>query len=258
LRPDEARPRLAALGFRPEDVETLAGHFLDAERRGQLGHGLSRIEWLETWEAIDTAARPARVVAEPGFERWDGRGALGYLALAAAVDAQLADPPGRARLVVCTRTFPTGALGYWTRRLAEGGLVALLTATSPRRLPPPGGGEPLAGTNPLSIAIPSSDGVPVVADVSMGAVTYGAVLAGRASPDELVPFGGPQAHKAFALAVGLQLFVDALVPDDGYGAVLLVARPETDPVPAFRELAAGVRLPGDGFRDATHGFPFGG
>ena len=29
------------------------------------------------------------------------------------------------------------------------------------------------------------------------------------------------------------------------GAVLLVARPESDPVPAFRARAAGVRLPGD-------------
>ena len=72
----------------------------------------------------------------------------------------------------------------------------------------------------------------------MGAVTYGDVLAGRAEPEELVPFGGEQAHKAFALAVGLQLLVDALTPDDGFGAVLLVARPEADPVPAFRELAA--------------------
>jgi hypothetical protein len=27
--------------------------------------------------------------------------------------------------------------------------------------------------------------------------------------------------------------------------VLLVARPEADPVPAFRALAGGVRLPGD-------------
>ena len=65
----------------------------------------------------------------------------------------------------------------------------------------------------------------------MGAVTHGDVLAGRARPEELVPFGGPQAHKAFALAVGLQLLVDALNPDDGFGAVLLVARPEADPVP---------------------------
>ena len=245
MRPDEARPRLAALGFGPQDTDTLAAHFLDAEARGQLGHGLSRIEWLETWEAIDTDARPQRLVAEPGYERWDGNGALGYLTLGAVVAAQLAGPPDRARLVVCSNTFPTGSLGYWVRKLADAGLVALLTATSPRRLPPPGGGAPLAGTNPLALAIPSSDGRPIVADVSMGAVTHGAVLAGHALPEELVPFGGPHAHKAFALAVGLQLVVDALSPEDGFGAVLLVARPEADPVPAFRALAGVVRLPGD-------------
>ncbi len=245
MRPEDARPRLAALGFRPEDVETLASHFLDADARGSLGHGLSRIEWLETWDELPVDARPERVVSEPGYERWDGHGGLGYLTLGAAVAAQLADPPARARLVVCTRTFPTGALGYWVRQLAQGGLVGVLTATSPARLASPDGGPPLAGTNPLAIAIPSSDGRPLVADVSMGAVTYGAVLAGQARPEELVPFGGPQAHKAFALAVGLQALVDALIPDDGFGAVLLVARPEADPVPALRDLAAGVRLPGE-------------
>jgi LDH2 family malate/lactate/ureidoglycolate dehydrogenase len=135
-------------------------------------------------------------------------------------------------------------LGYWTRRLADAGLVAALTATSPARLAHPDGGPPLAGTNPLSIAVPSSDGASLVADVSMGQVTYGDVLAGRATQDELVPFGGEHAHKAFALAIGLQLLVDALA-GDGYGAVLLVARPEADPLPALRARAPGIRLPGD-------------
>jgi hypothetical protein len=78
----------------------------------------------------------------------------------------------------------------------------------------------------------------------MGAVTHGDVLAGRAAPAELVPFGGKQAHKAFALAVGLELVVGALAGPE-HGAVLVVARPEHDPVPAFRELAVGLRLPGD-------------
>lgn len=238
----EASERLRALGFSDGDAEVLLAHFAEAERRGKTGHGFSRIPWLETLE-LDHRATPERVLSEEGFERWNGRGALGYRVLDAIVRATLERPPAHARVVIAERCFPTGMLGHWVRRLADGGLVAVLTATSPRRLSHPDGGPALTGTNPLAIAIPSSDGHPLVADVSLGAVTYGDVLAGNASADELVPFGGEQAHKAFALAVGLELLVGALAGPD-HGAVLVVARPEWEPVPSFRELAGGLRLPG--------------
>ncbi|MDX6410802.1 MAG: L-2-hydroxycarboxylate dehydrogenase [Gaiellaceae bacterium] len=241
---DDVEPRLRALGFGEGDARALADHFIDAEQRGKTGHGFSRVEWLSTLDDLDPAAQPLREVAHPGFERWDGNGALGYLTLAAICAAQLLEPPAHARVVVARRTFPTGMLGYWVRKLAEGGLVAALTAISPRRLGHPDGGPKLTGTNPLAIAIPSSDGRPIVTDVSMGKVTYGDVIAGDAAESELVPFGGESAHKAFALAVGLELLVESLV-GEGFGAVLVVAQPEADPVPAFRALAAGVRLPGD-------------
>ena len=239
----DARERLEELGFGPAAVNAHVAHFSDAEQRGKTGHGLSRVEWLATLD-LDPTARPLLLESEAGFERWDGHGALGYLVLDEIVQATLDDPPERARVIVVGRCFPSGVLGYWVRRFAEGGLVAAMAATSPRRLPHPEGGPPLTGTNPLAIAVPSSDGAPIVADVSMGAVTHGDVLAGRATPDELVPFGGTQAHKAFALAVGLELFVSALAGPE-HGAVFVVVRPDADPVPAFRELAAGLRLPGD-------------
>jgi (2R)-3-sulfolactate dehydrogenase (NADP+) len=243
VRPEEARARIAALGFSEQDTETLFRHYDDAERRGKRGHGHARIEWLEQQQP-DPEAQPARLRATDCYERWDGRGALGYLTLAAICDAQRAGPPEHARLIVASNCFPTGALGYWVRLLAEAGLAAVLTATSPARLAHPDGGEPLAGTNPIAIAIPSSDGRPLVADVSPAKATWGEVIAGAARPEDVVPFGGEQAHKAFALALGLQLLVDALA-GDGYGAVLLVARPEADPVPGLRARAGGLRLPGD-------------
>ena len=243
MRP-RTHERIAALGFSEADSATLTSHFLDAESRGKLGHGLSRVDWLETLPDLRPEASPRRLHGDDGYERWDGNGALGYLTLAAIVDAQLAAPPAHARVIVASNCFPTGMLGWYVRRLAAGGLAAALTATSPARLAHPDGGEPLAGTNPLAIAIPSSDGAPLVTDVSMGAVTYGDVLRGAARPDELVPFGGEQAHKGFALALGLELLVGALA-GEGFGAVLVVARPEADPVPTLRERAAGLRLPGD-------------
>lgn len=244
MQPDEGLARLRALGFGESDAEELWEHFDDAERRGKPSHGHARIPWFEQLDGYDATAEPRLLEEAEGFQRWDSGDAVGYLVLARVVRAQLESPPEHARLVVCERTFPTGMLGHHVRRLADGGLVALLTTTSPRRLAHPDGGAKLASTSPLAIGIPSSGDDPVVVDVSMAATTWGDVVAGLASEEDVVPFGGAQAHKAFALAVGLQLLVDALVRRGGFGAVLLVARPESDPVPALRALAAGVRLPG--------------
>ena len=93
-------------------------------------------------------------------------------------------------------------LGYWARRLAEGGLLAVLTATSPPRLGHPDGGPKLDRDESARDRHPELRRRPIVSDVSMGRVTYGDVIAGAASEDELVPFGGEHAHKAFALAIG--------------------------------------------------------
>lgn len=240
---EEALRRLRALGLSERDATLVRDHYADADRRGRAGHGFARVEWLEQ-QAFDAGAEPRLVDRDGCLERWDGDGAVGYVTLGRICDALLADRPAPVRVVAARDCFPTGALGYWVRRLAEGGLVAVLTATSPPRLAHPDGGPPLAGTTPLAIGVPSSDGAPLVADVSMGEATYGDVLAGRASASELVPFGGRKAYKAFALALGLQLLVQSLA-GDGYGAVLVAARPDADPVPALRDLARGVRLPGD-------------
>jgi LDH2 family malate/lactate/ureidoglycolate dehydrogenase len=242
VRPEEARSRLAALGFGPADVETLFAHFDDAERRGKLGHGHARIEWLET-QPLDPDAKPTKAESHPGFDLWQANGALGYLVLA-QICAELAGDGPRPVRVVAADAFPTGHLGYWVRGLAEAGLVAVLTASSPARLPHPDGSEPLVGTTAFAIGLPNPAGAPIVTDVSMGKVTYGDVLRGAARPEDLVPFGGEQAHKAFALAVGLEGWISSFV-GDAHGIVLVAAKPEFDHYAAgLRERAAGLRLPG--------------
>jgi LDH2 family malate/lactate/ureidoglycolate dehydrogenase len=239
MQPEEAYERLRALGFGVEPAGVLFEHFHDAEQRGKLGHGFSRVEWLETLPGVRPDARPEKAASAPGFDRWEGRGALGYLTLAAICADLEASPPEPARVVVAVDCFPTGMLGHWVRRLARGGLAAVLTATSPARLAHPAGGPPLVGTNPLAIGVPAANGEPVVVDVSMGEVTYGDVLAGLADPERLVPFGGEQAHKAFALALGLQLLVDSQI-GGGYGAILVALRADPVDLGPFGE----TRLPG--------------
>ncbi len=112
VAPDDVLPRLQAPGFGEYAARALRAHFLDAERTGHTGHGLLRIPWLETLPGLDPAARPERVVAKDGYERWEGRGTVGYLVLEAIVRAQLADPPVHARVIAASDCFPTGMLGH--------------------------------------------------------------------------------------------------------------------------------------------------
>src|SRR4051794_37368042 len=81
VRTDEVLPYLRGLGFREEHAATLADHFLTAERHGKHGHGLTRVEWLATLRGLDVTAEPLLVESRPGYELWDGNGALGYLTL---------------------------------------------------------------------------------------------------------------------------------------------------------------------------------
>ena len=75
--------RLCEIGFSEADAQTLADHFVDAERRGKPSHGLSRIDWLAGLPDLDATARPVRLLEDSGYERWDGNGAVGYLTLGA-------------------------------------------------------------------------------------------------------------------------------------------------------------------------------
>ena len=72
----------------------------------------------------------------------------------------------------------------------------------------------------------------------MAKANLGDVLTGAARPEDVISFGGEQAHKAFALAVGLQLLVDALAgPPGGYGGAAAGRPARARP----RARAAGVR-----------------
>ncbi|HEX2589458.1 MAG TPA: Ldh family oxidoreductase [Gaiellales bacterium] len=261
--------RAAALGFADARAARLADHFLDAELRGASGHGVERMRWLHGLGGLQPEAAAVETDRSEGYVRYDGGGALGYLALAEVLERELAEPPAGARLVVVADCFPTGRLGYFAEMGSRAGLVTLLSATSTPRIVHPEGGPPVTGTNPICLAVPGDP--PTLVDVSMGAVTYGAVLkaaaTGRAMPDGallredgrpesdpaevianragIMPFGGPLAHKGFALALLVEVLCRSLAGGTGHAAVALLARPGADGMAGLRPLLGGRRVPGD-------------
>ena len=176
-------------------------HLAAADAAGKPGHGLARVPWLEGLldGELDPRGTPERLERGEGFERWHGRGALGYLTLAAVCDGA-GRRPARARAARRLRVVlpDRGARRAGRDGSPRRGSWRVVTATSPQRLPHPAGGPPLTGTNPIAIAVPRPDGRPLVADVSMGAVTHGDVLAGTRAA------GGARAVRRGARAQGVR------------------------------------------------------
>ena len=92
----DASSRLEACGLAPRDAAIVVHHLTQADAAGKHGHGLGRIPWLEglLGTEVDPAARPERLERSGGFERWHGRGALGYLTLDAVCESLLAGSAG--------------------------------------------------------------------------------------------------------------------------------------------------------------------
>ena len=242
--------RAHALGVEGADAELLVDHFLDAELRGARGHGVERLRWLAGaarpsaaaacgWSSGRTAWPATTATARSATWRWCGRWTRSWRGRRPA--------PGWSSSA--TASPPDGS-ATTPQRVAEHGLVCLLTATSTARIMHPQGGPPVVGTNPFCLAFPDRP-QPAVIDVSMGTITYGAVLKAAADgqplppgaaaeadgepctdPDAvtsgdagILPFGGPQAYKAFGLALAAELLCSSLAGLEGHSAVALLASP---------------------------------
>ena len=66
----------------------------------------------------------------------------------------------------------SGAVGYWSRKIADAGLVGITMSSYPfGMIPPAGSYEPLFCTNPIAWAVPT-DNEPIVLDMSSSGISY--------------------------------------------------------------------------------------
>ncbi len=182
---------LALVGVAAAEAHIVADTLVEASLRGVDSHGLAL---LPTYvERIRSGQM------HPG-RRWivrrdaasvtlcDGQHGLGPVLAVRAAD--LAAARARATGVGCVVLRDgnyVGALGYYARRLAEAGMVALAAANATPRVAPHGGRAGLHGTNPLAWAAPVDGEAPLVFDAATG---YAAARVTRAAVDgESLPPG---------------------------------------------------------------------
>jgi len=182
-------------GYGADDAAFLAASLVDANLRGVDSHGVIRLPAYErriTERLVDPAAAPV-VSIDGSVVRVDANGSAGQIATRAALEAalELSRRTGIAAAAVRGSTH-FGAAGFYARRLAEQGAVALVVSNSEPIVVPHGGREPLLGTNPIAFAAPTR-GLPVSLDMATSTSAMGKVLVAQAAGRPIPPTWGVDA-----------------------------------------------------------------
>ncbi|HIC55126.1 MAG TPA: hypothetical protein EYO97_14945 [Gemmatimonadetes bacterium] len=79
----------------------------------------------------------------------------------------------------------SGAMGYWSRKIADAGLIGISMSSYPfGMVPPRGSHEPLFCTNPIAWGIPT-EGDPIVLDMSSSGISYYGLVEAKTRGDQV-------------------------------------------------------------------------
>jgi L-2-hydroxycarboxylate dehydrogenase (NAD+) len=240
-----------ANGFTAAEALACADELVDAECRGRRAHGLAMLGRLLEWKS--RAGEPVTTFDSPVSAHIAGNGALGPLLAATAMEMAIAKArDGSVGLVGVRNASAFLTAGYQSRRAAEEGLIGISLSVAASKVAPWGGAEPLIGTNPIGIGIPSDEG-PIVVDVAVGQLTVaevrraardgvplpaGAAIDAGGEPTvdpaialdgALLPFGG---HKGSGIGMVVELLAGAFVgtlvgrEKDGRGMLFVAIDPD--------------------------------
>lgn len=147
-------------GCKPSHSEALAELLVVADTRGHYSHGLNRLDYyLGDVEAkiVDVNAEPCVVKDMPATAWVDGNNVLGPAVGKFCIDLAIAKAKQVGMgMVVAKGSNHFGIAGWYSMRAAEQGLLGMaFTNTSPY-LVPTRAKKPGLGTNPITLAAPSS------------------------------------------------------------------------------------------------------
>jgi ureidoglycolate dehydrogenase (NAD+) len=170
---------LEAVGFRSSDAAAVAEVLVEADLRGVDSHGMTRLHgYLEMIDAGHVNPRPAVTVERESGSTvlLDGDSGIGIIAAKQAMDRAISLSAESGIACVSLRNVShTGLVGWYTMRAARQGLIGIAMNNGPCMTPAFGGLDPVAATNPISIAAPSGGPHPIVLDMATTTVAAGKI-----------------------------------------------------------------------------------
>lgn len=231
---------LTGRGMNDKDAEILAESVAYSDFTGIYSHGLSRFaNYLDRFDNgaynlnanIQAAADLGSTVA---YDCDDGCGVVAVHHVYEMMKERVKEHG----IVIATgnRASNLGCGAFFGRRAAKDDLIMLLCCNTTRCVAPFGGADSVLGTNPIIVAAPANEELPLVLDISTTNVAFGKVqayaregkelpsgwaldAAGRPTTDAraaktVLPIAGP---KGYGLAVMIEMF-SALLARAGYGS----------------------------------------
>jgi LDH2 family malate/lactate/ureidoglycolate dehydrogenase len=162
---------LTGFGLPAQQQTKVVDGMLYADLRGIDSHGIALLPLYQRWlaeGAVNIEGQPSVTSNDGASITIDGGGNLGFLSasLAAEQAIKLAQDKGVAAVTV-SRSHHFGAAGFYAHQIASAGLMAFVTtSTKVVCVVPPGGKDPVLGTNPLAYGVPRTGAVPIVFDIA--------------------------------------------------------------------------------------------
>ncbi|MCL0063786.1 Ldh family oxidoreductase [Dehalococcoidia bacterium] len=153
-------------GFSEEETEVCTEEIVEAQCRGRLSHGAAIIPEILEWKK--EKAGSIEVVKETPISGYImGNNNIGPLVAKRAMDIAIEKAKKNyIGIVGVNNKFPFILAGYNPRRAAKQGLIGINWSVAFSKVAPWGSADPIIGTNPIGIAIPSND-FPIVLDMAI-------------------------------------------------------------------------------------------
>lgn len=209
-----------AAGIRPEHAAITSHRLIEADLRGRTGHGLMRVRsYVERVRAgginLDPKIRLLRDNVATGLI--DGDNGLGPVVMTFAAETAIEKARASGVGWVGTRNSNhAGAGGVYTAMALRHGLIGMYFAVAAgNTMPPWEGQEPLLGTNPLAVAVPSGDEVPFQLDIATTVASHGSIRVKQVAHQPL-PVGWVIDHDGNPIIDAARANEGFLLPIGGY------------------------------------------
>lgn len=185
------RSMFEKMGSSPGDADVIADVLVWANLRGVDSHGISRIpRYVELFEKGEANAAPRMRVTQPqgSVVVVDADRAPGPVALRRAADEAISTARKTGAAWVSVRsTVHTGAIGYYTSRIASADMIGIGIVAGMPNMAYAGSNVAGVATSPLSIAVPSAQHGTVLLDMATAVIALGKIAQFRASGTLLAP-----------------------------------------------------------------------